>query len=193
MLLIPPLRVLLRTTTSGPRAPRVPGQGLIVAANHQSWIDPYAVQVAILPHRITFLMTELFFDLPIAGFYFRLSGARRVREGGAPSVTGLRAAQEALAEGEIVCLFPEGELTLTGEIGKGQRGVARLARKTGAPVLPIGIHGAINVFSKIQTTPRLAHVRVRRGRLMRYDETPDKEGEERFTRRLMARITSLAE
>ncbi|NJN14517.1 MAG: hypothetical protein HC813_02500 [Planctomycetes bacterium] len=65
------------------------------------------MQYAVYPQRITFLMTEQFFDLPVAGLYFRASGARPIREGG-PSVAAMRAAREALEAGEIVCLFPEG-------------------------------------------------------------------------------------
>ena len=171
---------------------REPGRGLLVAANHQSWIDPFAVQCAVLPHQITFLMTEIFYDLPLLKWYFRAADTRPLREGG-PSVSGLRAAREALEQGKVICLFPEGGITATGEIGEGQRGVARLARRTGAAVLPIGVKGTINVYSKLQTTPRLARVSLRRGALMTYDETADREGEQRFTDGLMARIRSLAE
>ncbi|MHC4957179.1 MAG: lysophospholipid acyltransferase family protein [Planctomycetota bacterium] len=177
----------------GPRVQRPGENGLILAPNHQSWVDPAVVQYAVLPQRITFLMTELFFDLPVLNWWFRAAGARRVREEGRPSVAGLRAAKDALADGEAICIFPEGEITTTGELGRGQRGVARLARRTGAPVIPIGIAGAINVWSKRQATPTLASIRIRLGSPMVYDETPDREGEDRFMQRLMETIGSLAE
>jgi 1-acyl-sn-glycerol-3-phosphate acyltransferase len=188
---MPIVRVALRLRTTGPRPPRSDA-GLILAPNHQSWIDPVFVQFAVYPQRITFLMTELFYDLPVVGLYFRAVGARVVREEG-PSVSGLRAARDALEQREVICLFPEGEITRTGEIGPGQRGVARLARRTGAPVVPVGIRGAIHVFSKLQTRPRLHPVQVRLGKPMHYTETPDREGELRFTQRLMDSIRALAE
>lgn len=191
-MLVPVFRVLFTLRIAGPRVRRARRTGLIIAPNHQSWVDPVAVQCAVVPHRITFLMTELYFDLPVAGLWFRAAGARPIREDG-PSVSGLRAARDALEEGEVVCIFPEGEITTTGVIGRGQRGVARLARRTGAPVVPVGIHGAIRVFSKIQKWPRLRSIRVRLGEPMVYDETPDRQGEQRFTERLMERIRSLAE
>jgi 1-acyl-sn-glycerol-3-phosphate acyltransferase len=190
---IPIIRTLWRVAVKGPRVAKPGANGLILAPNHQSWIDPAVVQYAVLPQRITFLMTELFFDLPVLNWYFRLAGARRVREEGRPSVAGLRAAKDALAEGEVICIFPEGAITTTGEMGEGQRGVARLARRTGAPVIPIGIAGAIDVWSKVQKTITLASVRVRLGEPMTYDETPDRDGEERFTQRLMNNIRSLSE
>jgi 1-acyl-sn-glycerol-3-phosphate acyltransferase len=190
LVLMPIARALLGLRVKGPR-PRPDPKGIIVAPNHQSWIDPLIVQYGVYPLRITFLMTELFFDLPILGFYFRSAGARPIREGG-PSVAGMRASLEALEEGEVICIFPEGEITKTGELGEGQRGVARIARRTGATVLPMGIRGAINVFSKVQKLPRLARVEVRLGKPMRFDEEESAAGERRFTKRLMDRIKTLS-
>jgi len=189
--LMPLLRTLLRLRVRGPRL-AAGRRGMIIAPNHQSWIDPLVVQYAVYPHRITFLMTELYYDLPLAGLYFRAAGARVVREAG-PSVSGLRAARDALEAGEAICLFPEGELTRTGRVGDGRRGVARLARRTGVEVVPAGVRGAVHVFSRLQTHPRLHDVEVRLGAPMRYDEEETREGEERFTRRLMERIRALAE
>ena len=190
-LLLPILRVLFRLRVKGPR-PRPHARGMILAPNHQSWIDAPMVQQAFYPHQITFLMTELYFDLPVANWYFRASNARAIRKGG-PSVSALRAARDALIEGRTVCLFPEGEITYDGHIQPGQRGVARLARKTGAVVVPVGIRGAIHVFSRVQKKPRLHTVEVRFGRPMAYSESPDRDGEEAFTTRLMERIRSLAQ
>jgi len=191
LLLMPPARALLGLAVDG-RAPECGERGMIVAANHSSWIDAWVLQAAIWPQRITFLMTELYYDLPVAGLYFRAVGARPIREEG-PSVAGLRAAREALEAGEIVCLFPEGEITWTGEMGKGRRGVARLARRTGATVLPVGIHGAMHVWSRVQRRPRPHRVTLAIGAPMRYDESDDRGGEQRFTERLMNEIRGLCE
>ena len=187
---MPPARTLLGLRVFG-RAPERDGRALIVAPNHQSWIDPYVVQYAHYPHRMTYLMTELYYDLPVVGLYFRAVGARPVRETG-PSVAGLRAAREALEEGEWVSLFPEGRITTSGEIGEGRRGIARLAHRTGARVLPVGIRGAIDVFSKVQPRPRLGRVTIHLGEPMEYAESSDRDGEQRFTEELMRRIRVLA-
>jgi 1-acyl-sn-glycerol-3-phosphate acyltransferase len=186
---MPVARVLLRIRVRG-RPPPLDG-GLIVAPNHQSWIDPLMVQYALYPRQLAFLMTEVYFDLPLLRHYFRAVGARPVRESG-PSVSGMRAARDALAEGEWICLFPEGTITTTGELGPGQRGVARLAHRTRTAVLPVGIRGAIDVLSRVQPRPRLATVEVRVGAPLRYEEGAGREAEERFMGRLMERIRSLA-
>jgi 1-acyl-sn-glycerol-3-phosphate acyltransferase len=187
---MPLLRVLLRVRVTGPRVRRR-GGGLIVAANHQSWIDAYMVQYALYPHRVTFLMTEAFRDLPFARFYFRAAGTSPIRERG-PSVAGLRAAHAALGRGGIVCLFPEGQLSTTGAVGRGRPGVARLARRTGAPVLPLGIRGAIRVFSKVQKRPRRHTVEIRLGEPLPYEGGDGRDAEQGFTERVMERIRGLA-
>jgi 1-acyl-sn-glycerol-3-phosphate acyltransferase len=147
--------------------------------------------MAIYPRRITFLMTEIYYDLPLLGLYFRASAARPVREAG-PSVSGLKAALAALRANETICLFPEGGITEDGRLQPGRRGVARLAARTGAPVLPIGIRGAIRVLSKVQRSPRLHPVEIRIGEPLRYEGEDSREGEESFTRELMSRIGRLA-
>ncbi len=184
------LRTLLRARVLGAR-PRGGPRGVIVAANHQSYIDPVLVQFAALPGQITFLMTEAFFDIPVATFYFRAAGARPIREGG-PSVGAMRTALQVLGEGRTICMFPEGGITRDGRMREGQRGVARLARRTGATVVPMGIRGTMHVISPAQPMPRLHPVEIRIGEPMLYDESEDREGEQRFTDRLMAEIHRLA-
>jgi len=191
IVLWPLLRVLFRAPIHGGRLRARPPGGLIVAPNHVSWIDPAFVQYAVYPHRVTFLMTELYYDLPVIRWYFRAVGARPVREDG-PSVSGLKAAREALDAGEVVCIFPEGEITLDGTMRPGRRGVARLARRTGAAVLPVGIRGAEHVFSKVQKRPRRHRVSVHVGPLLRFDETESRAGEQRFLDRLMRTLSALA-
>lgn len=186
---LPIARALFRVTVKGPR--RLPPGPLIVAPNHGSWVDPVVVQHAVYPRRLTFLMSDIYYDLPVAGLYFRSIGARPVRED-APSVGAMRAALEALAEGEAVCVFPEGEITHTGAIGAGERGVALLARRSGAPVVPVGIRGAIHVLSRVQRTPRVHPISIHIGASLHYDEPESRDGEAAYLRRLMARIRELA-
>ncbi|MEE8105812.1 MAG: lysophospholipid acyltransferase family protein [Planctomycetota bacterium] len=187
---IPIVRVLLRMKVHGPHIQPGPN-GLIVAPNHLSWIDPLIIQIAVYPHRITFLMTELFFDRPVIGLYFRAIGARPIREDG-PSVGALRASMQALRDGDVLCVFPEGSITPDGKPQKGQRGAARLARKTGATVIPAGIRGTLQVISRVHRRPRLHPVAVELGEPMLFDKTPDRAGEVEFTEDLMARIGELS-
>jgi len=187
---IPIVRVLLRMKVHGPHIRPGPN-GLIVAPNHLSWIDPLIIQIAVYPHRITFLMTELIFDMPVINLYFRAIGARPVREDG-PSVGALRAAMAALRDGDVLCVFPEGGITADGKLQAGQRGAALLARKTGATVVPAGIRGTLQVISRVHRRPRLHPVAVELGEPMLFDRTPDRTGEIAFTKDLMTRIAALS-
>jgi len=167
--------------------------GLIVAANHQSWLDAYLVQWAVFPHPLTFLMTEDYFDLPLAGWYFRAVGARPIREDGRPSVAGIKAAYKALADGRMICLFPEGAITPDGRMQPGKRGVARIAYRSGAPVLPVGIRGAVDVWSRVQPKLRWrGDIELHVGEPMRYEGGDSREDENAFTERLMERLRHLA-
>jgi len=193
---VPIARILWRVRVTGPRFHRQKG-GLIVAPNHASWLDAYLAAYALFPHQMTFLMTEVFYDLPILGYYFRAMGARPIRDrtDGKPSVAAIKAALGALEAGEAICIFPEGILSSTGEMSaKGQRGIALLARRTGATVLPIGIRGAAEVYSRSQPKLRLSgNIEVHLGTPMTYDEEPSRAGELAFTARLMDEIRRLAD
>ena len=72
----------------------------------------------------------------------------------------LRRAQQVLEAGEVLILFPEGERR-TGPGGGGPaRGVAFLAARTGATVVPVGIGGSASVMPKGKTLPRPRHVHL---------------------------------
>ena len=104
----------------------------------------------------------------------------------------MRAAYKALEAGKIIALFPEGEISKDGRVGKGQRGVAHIAGKKGVPVLPLGIRGAVDVYSKKQTKFRLrGRVSLHIGEPMRM-EGRGRAAEEEFTDRLMATLRDLA-
>lgn len=192
LIFYPPSRLLWRVRLAGHRFHRGEG-GLIVASNHQSWLDAYLVQWAVFPHPLTFLMTEDFYDLPILGLYFRAMGARPIREDGRPSVSGFKAAYEALQDRRIICLFPEGEIPRDGRMRPGRRGVARIARKTGVPVLPVGIRGAGAVWSRMQPKLRWqGDIEIHLGTPIRYEGGATREDEQAFTDRLMEAIRELA-
>ena len=77
---------------------------------------------------------------------------------------------------------------------KGQRGVALLARKTGATVLPVGIRGAVDVYSRVQPKLRLSgNIELHIGEPMTFDEEPNRAGEIAFTERLMSRLRDLSD
>ena len=76
---------------------------------------------------------------------------------------------------------------------RGKRGVARIARKTGATILPVGIRGADQVYSRIQPKLKLrGRIEMHVGEPMKYEGGDSREDEQAFTDRLMETIRELA-
>jgi 1-acyl-sn-glycerol-3-phosphate acyltransferase len=129
---------------------------LILAANHISPFDPIVMTAAC--HRIgiapRFLATGGLFDAPIAGAAMRAAGHIRVNRNTAQVADALPAATQALLDGAMVLVYPEGRIGLDPWMWpeRGKRGVARMAQATGAPVLPVAQWGTHAVLP--YTTPK---------------------------------------
>ncbi len=139
-------RLLYRVRSSG--SLDIPAQGgVLIIANHLSYVDPVLLQLAC-PRPIRFmghkaLRTHWFFDL-----VFRWSGAIGISSKSASD--GMRQAIRALAAGEVVAVFPEGQISRTGQLMVIKRGFEVLARKANVPVVPAfidGIWGSVFSFA----------------------------------------------
>jgi 1-acyl-sn-glycerol-3-phosphate acyltransferase len=120
--------------------------GVILAANHISVADPFAVGLYLheggRPPR--FMAKASLFRLPIAGRILRGLHQIPVYRYSAQARHALDAAAAALRAGEVVVIYPEGTTTRDADYWpmKARTGVARLALETGAPVVPVGQWGA---------------------------------------------------
>ena len=128
-----------RLTISGQEA-MPPFGPLLVASNHLSMNDAGTLVVA-LPRPIVFLAKKELWNKPIGRFYCDAVGAvplDRQRGGG----EALRYALEALQQDQAILMFPEGGISQTGQLRRARTGLAWLALKTQAPILPVGISGS---------------------------------------------------
>jgi 1-acyl-sn-glycerol-3-phosphate acyltransferase len=98
--------------------------------------------------KVRFLAMEELWRNPVLRFF--LDGTRQipVARASLDAVTSLRPAEDALAAGECVCIFPEGVISDDLELTLGKTGVARLARASGVPVTPVGLWGTQRVHAK---------------------------------------------
>jgi 1-acyl-sn-glycerol-3-phosphate acyltransferase len=140
----------------------VPTSGpAVVAANHPSYLDPVLLSLR-MERPIRFMAWEGLFRVPLLGTLIRAFGAFPVdvrRGRGHPAYETARALVES---GEVVGVFPEGGRSRTGWMEpKLREGAARLARQTGAPLIPATIAGAYRAWPHFQSLPRPARVRVR--------------------------------
>ncbi|MDR2257505.1 MAG: 1-acyl-sn-glycerol-3-phosphate acyltransferase [Arthrobacter sp.] len=115
--------------------------GAVVVSNHMSEIDPLVVAHALYSngHYPRFLAKASLFKIPVAGKVLTGTGQVPVDRGGAGAGASLEAGRTLLDRGGIIVVYPEGTLTRDPELWpmKGHTGAARLALKTGAPVVPV--------------------------------------------------------
>ncbi len=140
--------------------------GLIVAANHRSFFDPFLIG-GILPWRrpMNYVAKVELFRNPLQAWLISRLGAFPIRRGESDEVS-VETARRIVERGGTVCIFPEGTRIRSGSLAQPKRGVGRLALETGAPVLPTAIVGTEHVRRGWRIRPR--PVRVRLGRAVRF-------------------------
>ena len=156
----------------------VPREGpIIVAANHASNLDPVVLGSHLLPRlgrRLQWLGKRELFDWPIVGWMARHGGVHAVDRSTA-DVEAYRLAKRILDEGHALFVFPEGTRSRDGALQPARDGVAVLALRTGAPIVPVGIAGSYERWPRGQKIPHPGgHVTVRVGTPFRLaDELPE--------------------
>ncbi len=128
---------------------RIPETGAcVVICNHVSYVD--AVVIAGCVRRpIRFVMDHRIFRVPVLSFIFRTMRTIPIasaKEDAALKERAFADVAKALAEGEIVGIFPEGALTTTGEMGAFRPGIERIVRDTPVPVVPLALSGLWGSF-----------------------------------------------
>lgn len=126
-------RLVWRLQVTG--AERMPAGPVIVVANHESMLDPFFLGAAFR-RPLRFVTKGELFVFPFSWLLERLGGIRLVR--GRGDLAALARAEQALRDGDVVMLFPQGT-TIPRDERPWLRGAARLARATGAPILPVAI------------------------------------------------------
>jgi 1-acyl-sn-glycerol-3-phosphate acyltransferase len=118
----------------------LPARGpYLIVANHISWYDPPAIEFA-LGVAIRYMAKQEVFRAPIVGGVLHAIGNFPVRRGEADR-GALETALRVLAAGEPVGYFPEGTRSRDGTLRRAKPGIAFLARRSGAPIVPVAIRG----------------------------------------------------
>ena len=134
---------------------RLPKQGgLLLLANHTSDLDPVLVQGAT-NRQVFFMAKDELFQMPVLGKVIRWFQAFPVKRG-EPDRGSIRLAVDLIKSGEVVCVFPEGQLSESGELQPILPGVELIARVAGCPVVCVGIRNANRIMPYGMTIPRPA-------------------------------------
>ncbi len=125
-------RIPYRITTRGLDA--LPGGGFLMLPNHLTWIDAILLQLAC-PRTIRFVVWESYFYARIFRPFLTFVGAIPISNTRAKEA--IRSAIDCIKAGEIVCIFPEGELSKSGTLLRIQRGYELIARQAKCPVVAV--------------------------------------------------------
>ncbi len=147
---------------------RIPPVGpVILASNHASLADPPLIGGSI-PRAVNFLARDTLFQIPLLGWYIRKLNAVPVnREGGGGA--GLKAILDRLHGGGAILLFPEGTRTHDGNLRPARSGIGLTVIKSGAPVVPIRLHGTYDAWGRNQRFPGRGRFRVVVGQPLHFE------------------------
>lgn len=149
----------------------------IVMINHIAFVDPVIV-LGVLPRNIVPLAKVEAYRVPVFGLFPWLWEVIPVHRGEIDR-KALRSAEEVLRAGEIVLVAPEGTRHPT--LQRGKEGIAFLAHRTGAPIVPVAVDGTEG-FPSLPILPRWRRpgVRIRVGRPFRFRLQPEKPDRDRL-------------
>ncbi|MEM7700292.1 MAG: 1-acyl-sn-glycerol-3-phosphate acyltransferase, partial [Verrucomicrobiota bacterium] len=119
--------------------------GVLLLSNHVSYIDSFIIFLTC-PRRVRFVVLERYVENRYFGWFLKLFDAIPIRKTRAKEA--IQRTAQGLLDGDVVCLFPEGELTRTGVTNEFRKGFELILRKAKCPVVPVYMDGLFNsIFS----------------------------------------------
>jgi 1-acyl-sn-glycerol-3-phosphate acyltransferase len=174
--------VLLGPLLKGVYRPRgkgldnIPSRGpFILAANHISFVDSLFMPL-LCPRPVVFLGKADYFEKARTRWFFEGVNVIPVRrEGGSAGEAAINAGIQALRQGHVVGIYPEGTRSPDGRLYRGKTGVARMALEAQVPVIPVAIRGTDAVMPLDSKMPRLSgRVVVEFGKPLSFDRYHDR-------------------
>lgn len=173
----------------------VPDSGaVILAPNHLTWADPVVLGVP-LKRPAFYLAKEGLFRNAAMRWFLESMGQIKVERAVGGNDPAIETAVKLLDQGLIVGVFPEGTRSRDDFVKRGKTGVARIAARTGAPIVPVGL-ATYDFWPRNAKLPRLGRsVYVNIGKPVQYDLKPedadDRDKMRDVTDDVMARVKGL--
>ncbi len=150
---------LVRVTIHG-RDKISTGQSYVFIANHQGAYDIFSIY-GYLGHNFRGMMKKSLERIPLVGYSCKVSGHIFVDNSSPSAVRAtMQAAEQRLAGGMSVVIFPEGSRTLDGRMHAFRRGAFTLAVEFGLPVVPITIDGAYKILRRGSLLPQPGRIKL---------------------------------
>lgn len=146
--------------------------GVMMAANHESFLDPPLIGISH-PENVTYLARKTLFTGATKWLYTNWDAIPVDQEN--PDMTGLKKIIKALKDGKKVVMFPEGERTMTGELGTALPGVGLIIAKSQTTVQPMRIYGAREALPRGSGKMKMAQITVVVGDPIHFDAETLKE------------------
>jgi 1-acyl-sn-glycerol-3-phosphate acyltransferase len=132
----------------------IPAEGAaLLVCNHVSFVDAVLLMAAS-PRPIRFMMDHRIFALPVLGRLFKLVKAIPVapqKEHPSTYEAAFEAADRVLAEGDLLCIFPEGAITRDGQVGEFKGGMMKILERRPVPVVPLALQNLWgSYFSRVE-------------------------------------------
>jgi 1-acyl-sn-glycerol-3-phosphate acyltransferase len=141
------VRTMYRVQESG--LENLPDAGpAVLVCNHVSFVDALVISAAVR-RPIRFVMDHRIWRTPVLSFLFRSARAIPIapaRENAALMEKAFDDVAEALEAGELVCIFPEGKITSTGDMNPFRPGIERIVQRSPVPVVPLALRGLWGSF-----------------------------------------------
>ncbi|MCU6433408.1 MFS transporter [Undibacterium sp. Jales W-56] len=133
----------------GVNTDRIPAEGAaILVCNHVSYMDAIVI-MGSSPRPIRFVMDHRIFKIPFLSWVFKTAKAIPIAPAKEDPWTMEKAyidIAQALHEGELVCIFPEGKLTTTGDMNEFKGGIMKMLERSPVPVFPMALRGLWGSF-----------------------------------------------
>ncbi len=183
-------RLFFRYEVEG--AENIPQEGgVIIASNHLSYLDPPLIGIAI-KRRATYMAKSSLFHNPLISWFVRMFSIPVDRGAAKPST--IKTAVNALRQGKLLVIFPEGGRRRGDNPAEGRRGVGMLAALGRVPVVPAYIEGTDRALPVGAILIRPAKVKIRFGMPLKIEEAErTKDFQKRVTDEVMKRIRGLAD
>jgi 1-acyl-sn-glycerol-3-phosphate acyltransferase len=188
VVVLPIFKLLWRIQVSGlEHVP--PTGGAIMCPNHTSVIDSFFLPAA-LPRRITFVGKAEYMDSWKTKHLFPALGMIPIdRGGGSAAERALDTAAGVLRNGELFGIYPEGTRARDGRLHKGHTGPARLALRTGVPIVPVGIVGTRDIQPPDAKFPKpFRRAQIRFGRPIRVEKYQGREDDHIIYRQIIDEV-----